>query len=155
MRKTECTYIVFLLIVISMVTCSGCASGKRGKLVREGSSAVTVDQLVADWQDYNVYWYGTNFSWVRGILFDPKDDEMVLTAEKWERIDDEETFNKIMTQDLNIRQRTGRFYRVLGPEDQFFGYLVVTRDHPSPITQMIDEKTLNVWPIHQAPRDAW
>ena len=155
MRKTGITYIVLLLMITGMISHSGCASGKWGRLVREQSPDITLDKLVANWQEYNIYWFGTNFTLVRGILFDPKDDDKVLTAEGWERVDDEDTFNRLLSVDLNIRHRRGRFYRVLGPEDQLFGYLIVTRDHPSPGTKMIDDNTLNVFPIQQAMRDGW
>ena len=152
MKKTVITFPVILLLVLAMSLYCGCATGPGGKLVR-GSSGVTFTQLVENWQDYNIYWYGTDYSWVRGILFDPKDDDLVLTGEKWTKVNDEETLNKMLTQDLNIRQRRIRFYQVFGPEDQLFGYLVITRDHPTPGTELIDEKTLNVYLITPAARD--
>lgn len=155
MKSKKCTYLLFGMVFICILVSTSCASSKRGKLLRETGPSVTVDQVVDSWEDYNVYWYGSNFTWVRGILFDPKDDERVLTAEGWERVDDEDSFNRLLSEDLNIRHRRGRFYRVLGPEDQFFGYLIVTRDHPSPGTKMIDENTLNVFPIQGSMRDGW
>ena len=68
------------LIVVCLVI-SGCASwfadyGKIKHLTGDRKKQVTIDTLIENWKDYNIYYAGLSIKLPLGIIFDPKGNQI-------------------------------------------------------------------------------
>ena len=82
----------FFLAVISVVlliiipACVGLQYGKI-RLRPGGPERVTIEKLQEKWQDYTVYYTGLSLEKPSALLFDPKDDDKLLTTHKyWDEV---------------------------------------------------------------------
>lgn len=141
-----------LMTVVLMYIISGCSGyGKLG-LQSRYSDDVTIEKLQEDLTDYTIYYAGYAVNNPSGIIFDPKNDNKVLMpSDRWTKLDDKdsiiEVISWIKTQDSSYYYP--RLYRILGPDDQFYGYLYSAWDHL--LTKAIDDKTLWVYDLPDPP----
>lgn len=146
---------IFYLAIFFTITLAGCANtvkfryeSKPNETMIEGPRT-TIAGLVENWTDYDIYYSGLRTTLAKGILFDPKNDNRVLRPEgaDWVKVDDEETFRDLIHWQANPREIDGRLFRILSPDDQFFGYAYLYRYYYSAAAKMVDENTIVVYPI--------
>ena len=58
----------------------------------------------------------------RLALFDPKRNDKTLVADKWMKVEDQETLSQVITS-IEAKNRYPRLYQILGPNDEFYGYM--------------------------------
>jgi hypothetical protein len=125
----------------------GCAGGGGyGKMRVEEGGGMTPETLVNNWQNYDIYWAGTDQSTAIAVLFDPKNDGKTLQmGPRWGRASDQVTVNKMVGL---IKQTSGsggfvpRLFTILGPDGSTFGYVYTVINHL--VINVIDEKTMLV-----------
>jgi hypothetical protein len=104
-----------------------------------GPNKVNVYDLMDRWKDYDVYWAGLAVDNPSGVMFDPKGDDRRLTSDKWVAVKDQAELS------ILIRWlRAGNYYpilwRVLGPDNQFYGYIFSPWEHV--VLKVVDDRTL-------------
>jgi len=57
---------------------------------------VTVQDLVKDWQNYTVHFTGHGRDHPSAVLFDPKDDDRVVIADRWWKVDEYEILTDLV-----------------------------------------------------------
>ena len=132
---------LFFITVFILTAFVGCMdSGKYGRLRMAGPD-MTIDQLLKNRQDYNVYWAGVSENNVNATLFDPKNDDSTFSLQHyWVPINDAAKLSDLVGW-LNVfRVEPPSLYRVLGPGEKTFGYLYMLSS--SPVIKVVDEKTL-------------
>jgi len=111
-------------------------------------SDMTIDQLLKNWQDYNVSWTGVSEMNVNAILFDPKNDDGGFSLQhSWVRINDEANLSELMRWINVFRVEPPSLYRIVGPGDKTFGYLYMLSS--SPVIKVVDDKTLYLGNLSQ------
>jgi hypothetical protein len=127
---------------------SGCASlSEYGKVRKQAESVeeVTTRDLVENFGDYRVYYNEIPGGYIRALLFDPIDDKKGFTTKSWTVVESREVLlEKLKWMDYNWKSR--QVWKVLGPGDQFFGYLITTR-WSALLTKRIDENTLRLYDL--------
>ena len=139
-----------MILVFVTLGCSG--YGKVRYLPRDGD-AVTVEQLVETFDDFNVYYAGYAVDNPSGILFDPKNDGKTLAPSgRWTKIEDRNTASQVVGW-VRIQDLPGylpALYGIYGPDGQFYGYMYSVWFSQT-FTKVIDENTLFVYDLPDPP----
>ena len=139
---------ITLVLIAVLIMAGGCMdSSKYGRLMTAGPD-MTIDQLLKNWQDYNVHWAGVNTELVNAILFDPKNDDRGFSLQHyWVPIKDKANLSEVMRWINVFRVEPPSLYRVVGPGDKTFGYLYMLSS--SPVIKVVDERTLYLGNLSQ------
>jgi hypothetical protein len=124
----------------------GCAGGGGyGKMRVEESSGMTVETLVKNWQNYDIYYAGDG-NMAIAVVFDPKGDGKTLQmGPRWDRVPDQNTLNKMVGY---IKQQPPRgiygpkLWTILSPDNSTYGYVYTPLT--SLVINVIDVKTMLV-----------
>jgi hypothetical protein len=89
---------------------------------------LTIDDLEKNWTDYTVHYAGSSPNRSLGIMFDPKNDGKILlpgSNDRWKKIQDKKTLSEVIgwVKVQSFADYDPMLYRVLGPDDQLYGYL--------------------------------
>jgi hypothetical protein len=133
--------------ILLIALLSGCAAGGgygTMGVVEDGS--MTLDTLVNNSQNYELYWAGFDPSIPIAVLFEPKNDGKTLQmGPRWGRVNDQATLNK-MTGFISQTLGTGGFppklQVILGPDGSTFGWVYTNLNHL--VINVIDDKTMLV-----------
>ena len=141
--------LVFLLVgLVPGCTGYGKVSSQTGP--GEGMEAsgeeVKIQDLRENWRDYHIS-YAVIYGMGPGaIMFDPINDGKTLQNDKWVKVEDQETLLDI----INYIQesRSPIFTKVLGPDNQFYGYIFYAYKHHEMeiyiFTKAVNANTLRV-----------
>ncbi len=134
---------LFFIVFFLLAALAGCVdSGKYGKF-RPAGRDMTIEHLVKHWEDYNVYWAGVSVRLTNAILFDPKEDDLTFSPQRfWDPVDTEAELSEVMRWINNFGAEPPSLYRVIGPGDRTFGYLYMLPT--SPLIRVVDERTLAI-----------
>ena len=103
---------------------------------------MTVEKLKERWQDYRVYYAGLDIDKPGAIMFDPKNDERELVLHKWwDPVKDRDELEEIIQwADTSYSHYYPAVWRILGPDDQFYGYLFTAHHHV--LIRVVNDKTM-------------
>ena len=125
---------------------SGCANYGKLRLESGRAEKMTIQELQENWDDYNIYYADwRSVGWTGGIIFDPKKDDKTLVADKWMKVEDEETLSQVVAS-IEAKNRYPRLYQILGPNDEFYGYMYLgpRRDNVNVFAKVIGSNSLRV-----------
>lgn len=153
-RKIHLNFLFIVLIPI--ISIWGC--GNYAKFVYESSpgipnrnvSKMTIDRLSKEWMNYHIAYSGLRPPLAKGIIFDLKDDDKVLILEGdlWKKVTDENTFQRLIFWTAGPEKYEARLFKIMGPANQFFGYIYYSNRNVSAAAKIIDENTLKVYHIN-------
>ncbi len=120
-------------------------------MVRKGMQ-VTIDDLVSNSDNHNVYYHGYSKKLVSGIIFEPKNDNKTLVLDGlWVKEDD-----KNMIADVVERIRDNDFpgyfpkhYQIIGSSNRMYGYIYTGWSHVA--IKQLDKDTLSVYGLKGPP----
>jgi hypothetical protein len=125
---------------------SGCASTQYGKLrMPDRTDPVTVETLLKNWKDYELYYAGLHAGHPSAVLFDRKDDDRGFNTERWFKVDNKELLNELIDnieRQLPIGVYYPRLWKIIGPDGHLYGYMFTSWDHA--VMRAVDGKTLFV-----------
>ena len=143
---------IALMAVVLIYIISGCSGYGKLRLQSRYGDDVTIEKLQENLPDYTVYYAGYAIDNPSGIMFDPKNNDRTLQpTERWTKLDDKESAIEVISW-IKIQDSSDfypRLYRILGPDDQFYGYLFSAWDHL--MTKVVDDKTLRVYDLPDPP----
>jgi hypothetical protein len=147
------TYLFSTMVSLTlMFILAGCAtSGNWGKLRAEYRHGdMTIQKLVDNWQDYKILYAGLSVKSPAAIMFDPKEDDKIVLGDKWMEVKTKKDVSDIV---MWLRAETGfpsALYRILGPNDELFGY-VYTGQFENIHIKVDDAKTLRLMELMLPP----
>jgi hypothetical protein len=138
--------VIIFFVLLSFV--SGCL-GSYGKIRPHSGKdeSLTIHDLEKNWMDYAVHYAGLSPNRPLGVMFDPKNDGKTLlpgSSDRWKKIEDKKTLSEVIgwIKAQNFSAYNPMLYRVLGPDDQLYGYLFCGR---SDVTiEVFDDRTMFV-----------
>ncbi len=150
-------YVSIFIITSLILLISGCAN--YGKLRVESrnvniastkssakySEKMTIDKLVNNWQDYDIYYSGYRRDRATGIMFDPKKDDLRLLGDWWEKIDSKESLDFVLKW-INFPTTFYEIiplYSMIGPGEKVYGYMYTPFVHVT--FKQVDEKSMYVY----------
>ena len=129
------------IVVFFAVSLFGCVDPSKYGRIRTAGPDMTIDQLVKNQKDYDVYYAGVNVGLVNAILFDPKNDDRKITLQQyWVSANDESKLSECMRWINVFKSEPPSLYSVVGPGGNVFGYLYMLPS--SPVIKVVDDKTL-------------
>jgi hypothetical protein len=144
MEKRKHIYLALMCMGLAffMAGCSG-----YGKLRPfYGSTAdATFQDLVDHWEDYTIHYFGWHPYKPTSIVFDPKQDNKTLENDGWFEVTNKEELIRLIKR---VRLRRGTvFYRIFGPDDEPYGYLLSAPEYI--YVKTVDENTLRLHGVRQ------
>ena len=137
-----------LVVVVLVSLIYGCAQLKgygKIRVLSRHEEKVSLQELETNWQDYTIYYAGLSVDTAAAIMFDPKNDDKTLTGDKWIKIEDKETLSALIGWIKNYIQFDPRLWRIVGPDDQFYGYLFFAWGHV--VIKSINDTTMYVYDV--------
>ena len=147
-------YVVLLgVILLAALIGSGCTPGRYGRLGPvDRVDPVTVDSLVKNWEDYEVYFAGLHAGHPSAVLFDRKDDDRRLLSERWFDVKSKDLLDHLVysiQKQLPFAGYYPRLWKIFGPDGHLYGYMFTSWDHA--VMKVVDEKTMFVNDIPLPP----
>lgn len=142
MNLKKCLYFYLFAVLLTGLTLGCSTTTQYGKLgyPQTEEPKMTLDQLLKDWQDYNIYYSGVWEGHIYGVMFDPKNDDRELVGhEWWSPVETQEDLWQ-MVRLINVYTMEPQLWKIMSPDDQLHGYLYTLR-HPV-IVKVIDDQTL-------------
>lgn len=149
MKKGKYPAVVMLALVFLMCGCSWYRSYGKVRELSRHEEKLTIQGLIENWQDYTIYYAGSSAQQPSAIMFDPKNDDRALVSDKWIRVEDQETLSELISWLEHSTRFPPRLQRILGPDDQFFGYFYSGWNHV--VLKVVDERTLWASDLPVAP----
>jgi hypothetical protein len=142
----------FLVLVGLVFALSGCVpyTGARSQMIY--GNRVTVQSLVKDWQNYNIYFTGHGRGHPSAVLFEPKDDGRAIVADRWWKVDQYEMLTDLVDsiqRQLPIAYYYPKLLELVGPDNHRYGYVFTSWDHV--VVKLVDERTLVVFDLPLPP----
>ena len=125
---------------------SGCANYGKLRLESGRAEKMTIQELQENWDDFSIYYADwRSVGWTGGIIFDPKKDDKTLVADKWMKVEDEETLSQVVAS-IEAKNRYPRLYQILGPNDELYGYMYLgpSRHFVTVTAKVIDSNSLGI-----------
>jgi hypothetical protein len=145
-------YLIFPAILLPMLV-TGCASHGKLSMTAKAESEPLLAELMANTDQYLVYYHGNSEKIVSGILFDPKKDTKSIQPEGvlWAEVSDSKTITDIIDSIKrgNFPGYFPRLYRIFSAEGDFYGYLFTGWQHL--VIQNVDEQTVRVYGLEGPP----
>ena len=142
---------IIALIVVFAILSYGCAGiNTYGKLrTTHGKGEITIEDLIKNWQAYDIYYAGYYPTRPSAVIFGLKEDGRKLVYDEWVPVTDQKTLvNLVNWMDSNPFSYP-QTYRILGPDDQSYGFVYSTWNHM--LMKKIDEKTMHVFNLPYPP----
>jgi hypothetical protein len=130
----------------------GCATYGTVRSLQVYGNRITVQALVKDWQDYVIYFAGQNRSHPSAVLFKPKDDDTVIIADRWWKVENYETLTDLVDsiqRQLPIAYYYPRLLELLGPDSHGYGYVFTSWDHV--VMKRVDDRTMVIYDLPLPP----
>ncbi len=153
MNKREDFIKVGFLCVALLCLMTGCVGLKDYGRLDAATSKISVNELIENWQNYDIYYAGLSVDNPSGVIFDTKIEGRRITSDKWIPVTEKSvviTLVKWLRADINYPPV---LWRIMGPgpEGKFFGYLYSYWDNL--VIKAIDDKTLWVDDLPLPPFD--
>lgn len=137
-----------LLVLLALLLLGGCGTFiNTAQLKTPGTigNMVTLEDLVKNWDAYNVYYAGLADDTPAALLFDPKNDQKALSGKRWEKVED----RKLLTSMVDFIKRYSNFdprlYSIVGPDHQVYGYVFSPTNEV--YMRVADERTIYVYDV--------
>jgi hypothetical protein len=126
-----------ILLIMAFSVLQACSS--YGRLAHQ--PAVSAEDLFQMREEYEVYFAGVSTHRPSAVLFDPKDDDRVMTVHPWWiKMEDPAMLREILEWMVADVQIEPVVWRILGSDGAFYGYLYTAWNHA--LLRAVDEKTL-------------
>lgn len=144
MHKNNYLNIFLIVIILSISGCSQYFKGYGKTRILSGAKGeVTIQDLIENWDDYDIYYAGLDARSPLGVMFDPKNNDSSLKGDRWKKIiNQKELLETIKWLCTTADNHQPDLRIILGPDAQFFGYMY--HSHGYIVLKKIDEKTMYV-----------
>jgi len=149
----------FLSIILIALIISGFTplEKKYGKLeiVPKGHNQVTIQDLIDKWDDYNIYYSdkyaGFSARSPLGIMFDPKNNDTMLTGDRWKKVKDQKTLIEMTQWICPTTLHEPFLNKISGPDGRFYGYLYYSYECVT--CKMVGDKKMYVFSLEPTTED--
>jgi hypothetical protein len=116
------------------------------------SRSITIQTLLKNWQDYDIYYAGLGPDHPSAVVFHPKNDDRGVKVDRWSKVENGELLTRLID---GIQRQVGltpyypRLFEVRGPDDQLYAFIFTAWTTVS--TKMIDDRTMFFFDIPLPP----
>jgi hypothetical protein len=148
--KNPLGIVVVVLGIALAVSGCGTSGGVRSHVVY--GNGVTVHDLVTDWRDFTIHFAGHGRGHPSAVLFKPKDDDTVIIADRWWKVEDFDILKDLVDsiqRQLPIAYFYPKLLQLVGPDNHRYGYVFTSWDHV--VVKLLDERTLYLYDLPLPP----
>jgi hypothetical protein len=130
----------------------GCASYGTVRSQMVYDNRITVQGLLKDWQNYNIYFTGHGRGHPSAVLFEPKDDDRGVIADRWWKVEKYEILTDLVDsiqRQLPIAYYYPRLLELVGPDNNRYGYVFTSWDHV--VAKLVDDRTMVIYDLPLPP----
>lgn len=141
--------VLIFLVGFFLISCATTETGPRFLDLRANQQKQIKQELETNWPRYIIYYIPEH-----AVLFDPKDDDnTVVVSGRWIRFEDDKSrWLEILQENTQssdtifdtLFQTTTGFQKIIGPDEQFFGYLVHEKMDLVAL-KVIDRNTMRIY----------
>ncbi|MBC8418027.1 MAG: hypothetical protein H8E10_05475 [Desulfobacterales bacterium] len=143
--------LLFLLVSVLMTGCLGLEN--YGTLrVASGKWGATIQEVIDNWQDYDIYYAGLSYKSPSAVMFDPRKGGKRLVSDKWVPVTEQSVLKTIVDWLNSYINYPPTLWKLLGPKGDFFGYMYTSATEQVVVKQ-IDPDTMWVDDIPLPPFD--
>jgi hypothetical protein len=115
------------------------------------SRSITIQTLLGNSQDYDVYYAGLGPDHPSAVLFHPNNDARVVKVDRWSKVDSGELLAKLID---SIQRQIGssyypKLFEIRGPDGHLYAFMFTAWTTVS--TKMIDDHTMFFFDIPLPP----
>jgi hypothetical protein len=115
---------MFLAVLPAAAVAFSACAGFQGRLSSPSAGAPGIDELIENYENYNVYFAGRAIHMPTALVFDPKSDDLQLTFHKyWMTVETP----GLMRQVVDWMSWDSRYppvlYEIRGKDGGFYGYM--------------------------------
>ena len=138
---------ISLVLTLILLGCAVTTPVGRLETVPRTEQKGRLDNLMRNWQDYDVYSDGP-VEKTAGVIFDPKDDERNLVGFQWVKVQSKRNVESAVNWITSFVAYNPKLYKVFDEQGKFYGYVFVADYRPIPTR--LDERTLMI-PKNESP----
>ena len=146
MERKRFIYVVVMGLIGALLI-SGCASQGRLRAQSGSDTAMAMKDIIENHDKYIIHANEWPEGEVSAMVFDPKGDNKIIENDGWTKVTSEEQLSKLIDRSRRLIYR--QFFRILGPDGQFFGYMLGGSEYVW--IQTIDDRTLKLNSINYVP----
>jgi hypothetical protein len=139
-----------VLLVGFVVMLSGCAGQGTYRVVPAVSGNVTIQALLENWQDYDVYFAGLDVGTPAAVMFHPKKDDRMITVDRWSKVESQKLLADLID---SIQRQTSFGYpkllEIRGPHGHLYAFMFTEWDVV--LTKMIGDHNMFFFDIPLPP----
>jgi hypothetical protein len=133
--------------LIGALFIAGCANQGRLRALPRSGIAAAVEDIKENYNEFVIYANEWPAGEVSAIVFDPKRDNRTIQNDGWTEVTSKAQLSKLM--ERSKRNIYLQFFKIYGPNDQFFGYLLGGERYV--FFKTIDTNTLKVISTNWTP----
>ncbi len=108
--------------VISLSLTSGCMNFAKLRVQYGADTRAFFENIEANYEKYIIYALEWPAGEVSAIVFDPKADNRTIENDGWTKVTSQGQLSKLIARSERLIFR--QFFKIVGPNDDFYGYLL-------------------------------
>ncbi|MFO8112476.1 MAG: hypothetical protein R6T92_08215 [Desulfosalsimonadaceae bacterium] len=140
------------LLVIALIgfhLLAGCA-GYGSARYRQHDPGL-LNQMIADFDNYHVFYSGMSEAFPSGLIFDPTGDGNIIVREGWVNVENRALAEKLVRNLEGYQDYPARLYSLIGEDGQMYGYLYTAYPQNHIVVRQVAEGRIRVLEMHEAP----
>jgi hypothetical protein len=133
--------------LIGVLFIFGCANQGRLRALPRSGIAAAMEDIKENYDEFVIHANEWPAGEVSAIVFDPRSDNRTIQNDGWTEVTSRAQLSKLV--ERSKRNRYLQFFKIYGPNDQFFGYLLGGARYV--FFQTIDTNTLKVVSTNWSP----
>lgn len=130
---------------------AGCAGFGQARYERRAQATEMLAEMMADFENYTVYYSGTSEAFPAGIIFEPEYDDRSIAQKDWIKVESRELTEKLVHK-LEQRYRSYRpvLYTLTGEDGLHYGYIYTVYMHV--VVRQLEPGSIHVYGMREGPR---
>ncbi len=138
-----------ILALLGLILLSGCAGYGQARYQGPAQGQEVLTNLMADFDDYHVYYSGMSEAYPAGLIFDPQGDGRSIAQKKWTKVQSRELAKKLVRKLERYQDYQPSLYVLLGEDGQDYGYIYT--GYKQIIVRQLEEGKIHVREMFEPP----
>jgi len=147
--SSQLTLFLRTTVLLGIIVCAGCAGYGQARYQGIVQGRDVLELMMADFEDYHVYYSGMSENFPSGIIFDPKDDDKTVAQKGWIRVETRELARELFCNLERYHHLRPLLYSLVGEDDRHYGYIYTS--YKQIVVRQLEENKIYVYEMPIAP----
>ncbi len=138
-----------VVAMLGFYLAAGCAGYGSTRYDRHDQQRLT--ELMAGFENYQVFYSGMSEAFPSGIIFDPREDGKTIARKKWNRVENRDQAEKLIRGLGSYQDYPARLYLLTGADGQPYGYVYTAYKQNNIFVRQLSENEIYVLEMPEAP----